>query len=286
MGDPAATLATLVRGRARPDGIAWLDEALAAAAAGDDLRLLFPAAARRVGRGGLDSPGATLTAATGDSIRLAAWRVDDAARVLLLLAAASHSPTRALRLAHDLYFAGDARERIGALRAVSFLPDAATSDAALPAVLDAVRMNQGEVVEAAILDNPYASRHLPQHEWRKAVLKAVFVGHSIRRVLALEARADAELASSLIDLASEREAATRAVPPEIWPVAALHPPPGLAAKLLGYLEHPSDEHRAAAAEALGRLLGRGDSRLRPFIADRAEREHSDTVRALLKQALS
>jgi hypothetical protein len=277
-----STLATLVRARGRAEGLAWLDETIAGAAAGSlDVRVAFPAVARHVGRVGLDVSDSIDTELGAAS--LAAWRVDDAARVLILLAAARHDPGGALALARELYLTGDTRERTGALRALALLPNASRDDAALPAVLDAMRINQGEIFEAAILDNPYASHHLPQHEWRKAVLKALFVGHSIPRIVGLEARADAELAASLLDLATEREAATRAVPPELWPVAALHPPPGLAAKLLGYLEHPAPEHRAAAATALGRLR---DPRVRPFLVDRAERERVDAVRDALRAALA
>ena len=270
--DARATLDALVRARGRADGVAWLDAAIAG---GEDLAVLFPAVGRRVGKDPLGA--GELVTAAGERVPLAAWRVDDAARALLLLARGD------LAIARALYERGDARERCGALRALSLLPGAADDAGALPAVLDAMRVNQGEIFEAAILDSPYASRHLPQHEWRKAVLKALFVGHSIRRIARLEARADAELAASLLDLATEREAATRAVPAEIWPVAALHPPPGLAAKLLGYLEHPAEEHRAAAARGLGRL---GDPRVRPFLADRAAREPSADVRAAIASALS
>jgi hypothetical protein len=261
-------LTALVHARAGDGAMAWLEEAGAG-----DLRVAFPAVARHVGRGGLDAPGAELVVGA-DRIPVAAWRVDDAARALLLVRRGS------LALAGELYFLGDAREKIGALRALSLLPD---GDEGLAAVLDAMRVNQGEIFEAAILDNPYASRHLPQHEWRKAVLKCVFLGHSIRRVARLDARADAELGQSLLDYALEREAATRSVPAEIWPVAALHPPPGLAAKLLGYLEHPADDQRAAAAVALGRLA---DPRVLPFLADRASRETVPAVKEAIRCASS
>jgi hypothetical protein len=264
-----ATLHALVQARAPAEGLAWLDEILGSAA---DLRVAFPAVSRHVGRGGLDTPGAELEVGD-DRIPLAAWRVDDAARVLLLRRRGD------LALARDLYLTGDAREKIGALRALSVLPD---GDAGLAAVLDAMRVAQGEIFEAAILDNPYASRHLPQHEWRKAVLKCVFIGHSIGRIAHLERRADAELGQSLLDFVLEREAATRSVPAELWPVAALHPPPGLAAKLLGYLEHPDDAHRLAAATALGRM---NDPRVRPFLLDRAAREPIPAVRAALQKAV-
>src|SRR5262245_13287564 len=237
-GDLDDTLLGLIRARARPEGVAWLEAAIAAVADGaQDLRVVFPAVARGVGRDGLE-PGAVL-----GGVPLGAWRIDDAARVALLRAAVRRDAEGALGLALELYRTGDARDRTGALRALSLLPEAHADPGALPAILDAMRTSQGEIFEAAILDNPYASWHLPQHEWRKAVLKTVFVGMAIARIARIDERADAELAQSLLDFATEREAATRAVPPDIWRIAALHPPPGLAAKLLGYLEHPAPEQR-------------------------------------------
>lgn len=283
--DTDARLAALIAARATAAGAAWLDGAVAAVASGAAaIATLFPAAARHVGRGGLDAPGATLRAPTGEEVALAAWRVDDAARVRLLLAAGRRDPAGALALADELYRHGDARERTGALRALSFLPHAATDAAALPAVQDAMRASQGELFEAGICENPYASRHLPQHDWHKAALKVAFVGLALERVIGLAARADAAFAQSLVDLACEREAATRAVPPALWPIAARFPPPGLAAKLLGYLEHPDPAHRAAAATALATLVAR-DPRVRPFLVDRAAREPVPAIRQTLSRAV-
>ena len=256
------TLESLVRERGRPESLAWIEEAAR------DVRGSFSAVGRNVGRGPLETR--TELTVGEERVPLVAWRVDDAARVLLLLRAKAD-----IALAAELYFQGDAREKTGALRALSLLPD---NPSGVSLVLDAMRVNQGEIFEAAILDNPYASRHLPQHEWRKAVMKSVFLGYSIMRIARVEARADAELAQSLLDYVLEREAATRTVPPEIWPVMARFPPPGLVAKLLGYLEHPAVEHRVSAAAALVAL---GDERVRPFVADRAEREPDPVVRAAI-----
>lgn len=287
MTDVENQLVALVGARARTEGLTWLDAERARIAGGDDaaLALAFPAAGRQVGRGGLDAPGATITAPTGEEIPLAAWRVDDAARVVLLLADARRAPTGALARAFTLYQQGDARERCGVLRALSLLPGADADDAAIGAVLDAMRTSQGEVLEAALCDNPYASRHLPQLEWRMAALKVVFVGMSLDRVARVAERADAELAQSLVDLANEREAATRAVPPEMWPVAARFPPPGLAAKLVGYLEHPAVAHRAGAAAGLAHLLPTTPA-LRAFLTDRLAREHDAVVQDALRRALA
>jgi hypothetical protein len=293
-----AQLLALVQARAPADGAAWLGETAAAIARGQvDVRVAFPSVSRRVGRGGLGAPhGAELAlelAGEACVVPLAAWRVDDAARTVLLAAASRRdpaAPSESMALARDLYERGDARERTGVLRALSVIADlgrgAASPDDGVVAVLDAVRTSQGEIFEAAICDSAFAGVFLPEHEYRKAVLKAVFIGLSIVRVARLEQRADAQLASSLLDLVTEREAASRTIAPELWPVIALHPPPGLAAKLLGYLEHPAAEHRAAAAVALGRLVRAGDGRLTSFLADRARREPAPGVRAALERALA
>jgi hypothetical protein len=293
-----AQLLALVEARAPAEGAAWLRDTAAAIARGQaDVRVAFPSVSRRVGRGGLGAPAdarlALELAGEPCAVSLAAWRIDDAARAVLLTAATRRDPAAAsesMAVARDLYERGDARERTGVLRALSVLAHigrgAASPDDGVVAVLDAVRTSQGEIFEAAICDSAFAGAFLPEHEYRKAVLKAVFIGLSIVRIARLDQRADAELTSSLLDLVTEREAASRTIAPELWPVIALHPPPGLAAKLLGYLEHPAADHRAAAAIALGRLVRAGDARLTSFLADRAGREPAPAVRDALARALA
>jgi hypothetical protein len=260
-----AELLALIRARTTPEGMAWLETTSASVRAGAaELAVVFPAVSRHVGRGPLGAP-----------FPRDRWRVDDAARAALLVAARERDPAGALALAGDLYFRGDAREKIGALRALPLLGE---GDGALPAALDAVRVNQGEIFEAAVLDNTYVSTRLPALELRKAALKAIFVGLPLERIVGLAERADADLCRSLIDYVTEREAASRTVPPEIWRFAALHPPAGLAGKLVGYLEHPDAQHRAAAARALRSI---GDPRATPFLTDRAARETDPAVRAAL-----
>lgn len=279
--DVDRALADLLRSRIRPEGWAWLEDNIGQlAAGGGELAVAFASAGRKVGRGGLDVPGAELTTGAGERIPLAAWRLDDVARVRLLLAVARAAPTTALERARELYFAGDSRERPGALRALSLLPGADDDPVALPAVLDALRINQGEIFEAAICDNPYTSRHLPQLEWRKAALKVLFIGWSIHRVARLDQRADAELSQSVVDLATEREAANRVVSPDTWLIAARFPPPGLTNKLVGYLEHSSRDHRLAATRALLQLAP-SDPRIVSFLVDRAAREPDAAIRDLL-----
>ena len=280
--------------------LAWLETLLAAAGRGerDPLFNAFPAVSRRVGREPLGSRSALVRRDLDLEIPLRAWRVDDAARVALICAFAEHfepssvgesfrepaarrDPSQSAEaLARELYFAGDLRERTGALRGLAVV---GRTPAALDTVLDAGRASAVELFEAAIAENPYASRVLPAEEFRRIVLKCAFVGVPLDRVVGLETRADEELSRMLLSYVSEREVAGRSVPPDIWPIVALHPTPGLAAKLIGYLDHPAESHRMTAAVALGRM---GDRRARPFLEDRLRRETDPAVRRAIERAMS
>jgi hypothetical protein len=205
----------------------------------------FPGVGRRVGREPLGSRSARVLRDLGLEVPLRAWRVDEAGRGALVCAFAGDAE----QLARDLYWSGDMREPAGALRTLAVVGRGA---AALDAVLDACHAATVEVFEAAIAENPYTSRVLPIGEFRTVVLKCAFIGVSLARVALLQTRSDAELSRMLLSYVTEREVASRSVPPDVWPVVALHPASGLVAKLCGYLEHPVEAHRAAAVATLGR----------------------------------
>jgi hypothetical protein len=275
---PLEALRAELARRVQPAALAWLDTAIASAQRGTTSAVVdaFPGVGRRVGREPLQSRSALVVQGGEVEVPLRAWRVDDAARVALVCAVAGDAES----LARELYYTGDLRERCGALRALGVV---GRGTLAHDVILDAARTSAVELFEAAIAENPYTSRVLPIEEFRTVVLKCAFVGVSIARVIDLEARADAELSRMLLSYVSEREVAGRSVPPDVWPVVALHPTPGLAAKLCGYLEHPAEAHRAGAAVALARVR---DRRARPFIEDRLAREADRAVRGALVRALA
>src|SRR5689334_10065425 len=103
-------LSEALEARATPDGLEWLREASAAVAADPAaLRSRFPMVGRKVGRDTLDED--------ADPADVWAWTVDDAARVLLLIAAGERAEAELA----DLYRFGDAAERRGVLRALPYL---------------------------------------------------------------------------------------------------------------------------------------------------------------------
>ncbi|MFI6012323.1 EboA domain-containing protein [Streptomyces sp. NPDC051243] len=196
--DPRPALAAVLDPTART----WLDVSAAKVAADPAaVRRLFPAVRRRCGHGRLTDY----------------WTVDEAARAVLLTAL----PLRGLALADEvtrLHRHGDPAEQRAVLRALPLLD---VGDLALPLVRETLRGNDTTLVEAAL--GPYAAAHLPDAEYRQAVLKCVFCEIPLDRVTGLDTRADRELARMLADFAHERIVAGRAIPPDIRPVVLAFP---------------------------------------------------------------
>lgn len=220
--DPAA-----LRPRLRdPD---WFDVARETVVADPAaLPRLFALAGRRAGREPLrpaTDPAGTVHGTVGDAAR--------AALVVTLVTGTPpladgpggrQTPDLATRLG-TLYHQGDTGERRGVLRALDALVvrgDTSPPAGPLPEKLagagvalaeDALRANDTSLVAAAV--GPFGGRHLALRTWRHAVLKLVFLGVPLDAVDRLAARADAELARMARDLAAERRAAGRDVPPDL-----------------------------------------------------------------------
>jgi hypothetical protein len=222
------------------DGSAWLNESIDAIAADPTaIRVRFPAAGRRCGRGPLTTNGT----APGEEPPTG-WTVDDAVRALLIIS----MPLTGQPLWDEveaLYRYGDAGERRAVLRALPLLDIA---DRGLPIVRDAIRTSDNRLIAAAL--GPYAAEHLELAMWRQAVLKCVFNGISLAAVAGLVERADQELARMLADFAHERVAAGRDVSPDVWPVIDRFPGVVEASGLLDELRSDVPARRQAAARAL------------------------------------
>jgi len=170
---------------------AWLAEASARVAAdAASLRTVFPGVGRRCGRGPLGIP---------------EWTVDDAVRVLLLVAA----PDVADELP-GLYRYGDAAEKRAVLRGLSFVDGTASGQ---ELVADALRTNDTRLVTAAM--GEYAAEHLDDSAYRHGVLKCVFMGIPLAAVAGLDRRTDDELVRMMRSFAAERAAAGRTVPADL-----------------------------------------------------------------------
>lgn len=193
----------------------WLQEALKVAQTGSQERLLalYTEASMRLGRLPLAPQAGEASTAALEGLALDQWTLEDAARANFLLARAdSESPEAFQADAQACYEMGDAREQQSWLRAVALMPG---PERFLPLVIDACRTNILPVFEAVACGNPYPSTYFPERNFNQLVMKALFNGVRLDRIVGLAARANTELARMATDFAAERRAAGRPVPADI-----------------------------------------------------------------------
>jgi len=131
----------------------------------------------------------------------------EAARIALLVADDVEPDTLA-----DLFGHGDTDERRAILRALPRLRDPARFT---PLAIEACRTSVVPVFEAIACDNPFAAAHFPDANFNQMILKALFVGLPLARVVGLPTRLSPELARMARDYAAERRAAGRSIPDDL-----------------------------------------------------------------------
>jgi hypothetical protein len=206
---------------ARDGGAAWLDVAVTEAGLRappfDEARFssAFSSAARRVGKAPLALTDEERQALARDGVdwALDAWGVDELGRAVLLLEAfRALAPDRAAALLSDCYARADNRERQAVLRVLPLLPDAKRF---VPLAVEACRTSVQTVFEAIACENPFPAREFADASFYQMVLKSMFNGVALRRIVGLERRRGPELARMATDYAAERRAAGRTVPADI-----------------------------------------------------------------------
>jgi hypothetical protein len=237
------------------------------------LPVLFPGLPRKLGR---DAAGEGRRTLGPGQVDLAAFRRCDLGAALLLLEAAADEHEL-----FDLYAHGDIEERAMLLRSLHFLPLGPITVRLLGEVQ---RTNVVSHLEAALCDGDLLAR-IGDEPWfeRAAVdrllLKLAFLDLPLARAFGVERHANQDLSRMLQDLATEREAAGRAVWRDTARLIGRAPTTGTVARLIGGLEHGDDAVRLAAAEGL-RHLHRDD--LAPFAAERLAREPRPAVQQALR----
>ena len=133
----------------------------------------------------------------------------EAARIELLIAAAAEvSNDELVALVDDCWRTGDNAERAAVLRALAALP---APERFVPLAVSACRTNVVPVFEAIACDNPFAAAHFPEPSFNQLVIKALFLGVAIDRIVGLATRVTPELVRMAAAYASERRAAGRPV---------------------------------------------------------------------------
>jgi hypothetical protein len=198
----------------------WIERAMAGVAAGDVNRLLdaYTQASHHLGRQPFRlGPHDAAVLKPADMV-FDAWTIEDAGRILLLLA--RHGRTSLDAFADDAvtcFEQGDAREQQSWLRAVALLPEPARF---LPQVVDGCRTNILPLFESVACENPYPATHFPDLNFNQMVLEALFNGVPLMGIVGLARRLNPDLARLANDYAAERRAAGRTVPADIVLVTA------------------------------------------------------------------
>jgi hypothetical protein len=208
-------LTSLIVRRVPPAACVWLEQALAAATDRGAFADTFAVTARKLGKKALDLTAADVGALAAAGVRwsIGGWSLDDLGRVTLLLVAAQHLATQPLEdLVEDSFRLGDSRERQAVLRALPLLPHA---DRLVAVGVEACRTSIQPVFDAIACENPYPSVRFPDLNFNQMVLKALFTGVALERIVGLDARTTPELRRMAGDYASERRAAGRSVPADI-----------------------------------------------------------------------
>jgi hypothetical protein len=198
-----------------PSAIGWLDDAMAQAATGTLPQLLrrYTEAARALGVAPLKGVSAAAFGPDWKEVPLDRWTVTDGGRALMLLARAGGTMGGSFAAdATSCYENGDAGEQQSWMRAVALLPGARGF---LPLVIDTCRTNILPLFESVACENPYPSRYFPELNFNQMVLKALFNGVALARIVGLDSRANDSLARMANDYAAERRAAGRSVPADL-----------------------------------------------------------------------
>lgn len=243
--------AWLVR-RLSPDAIGWLDQQSAAIQSGDrplQLGIAIGLAPRKVGKADLDL--ASAEALDGEAVRpgldAKGWSVDQAARILLVLACYRGDDTAFAAQLGRILSTAEIGEQIALLKGLALFP---APERHLAHATEGVRSAMQPIFEAVAHCNPYPREQFSAAQWNQMVVKTLFIGSRLSPIQGLDARRNPDLARMLVDYADERRAAGRPISPELWRCVA--PFAGMAelTRLAAILRDGSDAERSGAALAL------------------------------------
>lgn len=175
------------------------------------------------------------------------WRVDQAARALLLLTLDNSDGGGYASKLYKLSTCADLDELIALYRSLPLLPHA---ERLVPLAAEGARSNMSEVFNAVALGNAFPAKHFDDAAWNQLVLKALFVDSPLHAIFGLDRRANRELARMLVDYAHERWAAGRPVSPELWHPVGPFADDDMIADLEKVLADTDPKQQAAAALAL------------------------------------
>lgn len=187
---------------------------LGAGASERNINLAISLVPRKLGKADLElRPGdPALVAAARPGWDPRGWSVDQAGRLVLLLALSESGPAFARRL-QNLFAMADLGEAMAILRGLPLYPD---PELHLALARNGGRSGMRPIFEALAHRSPYPAEMFDEDGWNQLVLKALFIETTLAPIQDLDRRSNPLLMRMLCDYAHERWAAGRAVSPELW----------------------------------------------------------------------
>lgn len=186
----------------------------------EPLHLAWATAPRVLGRGPLEPTDVerAALAQVAPGVVFDRWAIVDAGRALTLLELADQWPGDAfVEAAVACYEQGEAREQQSWLKALPLLPEPARF---LACAYDACRTNIAPMFEAIACENPFPAAHYSELHFNQLVMRSMFLGVALDRIVGREGRLNPTLTRMAQDFAAERRAAGRPVPADLG--LALH----------------------------------------------------------------
>ena len=238
--------------RLTPDAAAWLASQLAIVASGEkpmQLAIAVGLAPRKVGKADLDLTDEELAAgrAARSGLDATGWSVDQAARILLVLASHRGDDERFAASLDRILAAAEIGEQIALLRGLPLYP---APQRIMHRAAEGVRSAMQPIFEAVAHRNPYPLEQFSEAQWNQMVVKTLFIDSRLWPIQGLDTRRNPDLARMLIDYAAERRAAGRAISPELWRCVAPFAGEAEVATLTEILRAGTDAERKGAALAL------------------------------------
>jgi hypothetical protein len=145
---------------------------------------------------------------------LRGWQYPQLARLLVLLHVASEQTSeRYVASINELYKTADVNELILLGQSLAFLPKA---ESFIERARESARSNIVPVFSAIAHRSDYPRRFFDHVAWNQLVLKAAFLAVPIWSISGLQERNNPELVTMLRNYVTERQAAHRSVPWDIW----------------------------------------------------------------------
>lgn len=184
------------------------------------------------------------TSVTLSGIDFQTWTLDKLVRAYFLVCLNDSEKETYTKTLNTLFETAENNEAVALISSLALLENPETW---LLRATDAVRSNIGVVFDSIAFENPYPKLYFSELAWNQLVLKCIFNDKPIHKIQGLHERANKELAISISNLAHERWAAGRTIPPQAWRLVVKYLGESIFEDIKRLFDSESQDNQIAAA---------------------------------------